>query len=277
MIKVDANPQAAEGMIYVPVMVSDSKGVPIATFNKDHFQVLEDGKEQKIEYFAGATEPVTVGIVMSLSANGPVKNPGQKDRTTVDITNAVDRIRAAHTASAPPSFSQLPLDSDQIFPSVTKGVDALSKDPARKKALVVITDGMTSSGMSGSSVANPKALLEASKVSSFPIHVLLLTPASGASGAPTMTEGSNLTVGFYLEQMAQFSGGELVVGQVENDLTSASSNLRDSLKNQYVLGYHSPNAAKDGKWRKLVVKVNPPAGTAKLKVNTRERYFVPKA
>ena len=35
-------------------------------------------------------------------------------------------------------------------------------------------------------------------------------------------------------------------------------------------------AAKDGKWRKLTVKVNAPAGSPKMKVNAKSRYFVPK-
>ncbi len=71
------------------------------------------------------------------------------------------------------------------------------------------------------------------------------------------------------EQIADFSGGEMITGQIENDLGKASTNLRDSLKNLYVLGYQSANTAKDGKWRKLAVKVTPPAGVSKVKVEAK--------
>src|SRR5678815_4605869 len=250
-VRVDARPQAAGNMIYVPVMVTDSKNVPITTLAREHFQVLEDNKEQKIEYFAGASEPMTLGLVMGLSLRGPVKAAGQKDRVTVDITNAASRVREAHTASTTVNVVQLPLDSDALFTSVTKAVDDLSKQPSTKKALVIVGDGLNSSGTSGD-IPHPNALVNASKNMPFPIHFLLLVQSLPA---PSFTEGTSNATGFYLQQIAEFSGGEMFVGQIENDLTSVSTALRDGLKNQYVLGFNSPNTAKDGKWRKLTVKL----------------------
>src|SRR4029434_6386388 len=66
------------GLILVPVSVTDSKNVPVTTLKQEHFQVLEDNKEQKITQFSSATDPVTLGVVLGLSANAnaPVKTPG---------------------------------------------------------------------------------------------------------------------------------------------------------------------------------------------------------
>ncbi len=273
MPRVDARPQAGGNMIYVPVTVTDAKGVPITTLTQEQFQLLEDNKEQKIEYFAGASEPMTLGIVMGLSARGPVQAVGQKDRTTIDITNAVNRVREAHTAPGPMAVDQMPLDSDGMFTYVTKGMESLSKQPSPKKAMVIVTDGLIASGSQATGVTAPKALMEASRTVDFPIHLLIVVTQLPP---PVFTESSTYATGYYLQQVAELSGGEMVSGQIENNLARVSTDLRDVLKSEYVLGFHSPNTAKDGKWRKLSVKVNPPAGVAKPKVNAKDRYFVPK-
>jgi len=49
------------------------------------------------------------------------------------------------------------------------------------------------------------------------------------------------------------------------------------LKNQYVIGFHSANQAKDGKWRKLRLKVNPPKGIQHLNVKSKAGYYAPMA
>ena len=266
---VDAEPQTAAGdLIYVPVMVTDNKGVPVATLKEADFQLLEDNKEQKIASFSPAGEPVTLGIILGLSARGPVTSPGQRDRTTVDILNAVETVRGAGNS---PQVEQIPLDADTIFNSVTTAMGFISKMPGARKALVVISDGFISSGMQASNAPQPKALIEASKVSLVPVH--FLAPYTGST-PPSWQEGSTTATGFYLEQIAEFSGGEVLTGQIENDLKKVSEGMRDRLKNQYVLGYKSPNTAKDGKWRKITVKVNPAAG--KFKLIAKEKYFVPK-
>jgi len=257
------------GLILVPVRVLDSKNVPVSTLTQENFQVLEENKEQKIVQFSSATEPLTLGVVFGMSARGPVTSPGQRDRVSVDILTAIDKVREANPTG---TVTQNPFDSDGMFGSLSTGIEALSKQPGAKKAMVVISDGYNSSGSQASTVRPPNALVEAAKVSTFPIFFLY--PVVNLP-APAFTEQSNYATGYYLEQIADFSGGEMITGQIENDLGKAAVTLRDSLKNLYVLGYQSSNTAKDGKWRKLAVKVTPPAGM-KVKVEAKKRYFVPK-
>src|SRR5678815_4377801 len=182
---VDAEPQtAAADLIYVPVMVTDNKGVPIATLKEADFQLLEDNKEQKIATFSPAGEPVTLGIILGLSARGPVTSPGQRDRTTVDILNAVEAVRGAGNS---PQVEQIPLDADTIFNSVSTAMGFLSKQSGARRALVVISDGFISSGMQASNAPLPKAVIEASKVSPVPVH--FLTPYTGST-PPSFQEGT---------------------------------------------------------------------------------------
>ena len=160
---------ASTGLVLVPVMVSDSKNVPVSTLKQENFQVLEDNKEQKIVQFSPATDPLTLSVVFGMSERGPVKSPASKDRTSVDILSAIDRVREANPAGA---VNQNPFDSDGMFDTVSKGMDALAKQPGTKKAMVIISDGLNASGTQSSNVPAPKALIEASKISQFPIYFL---------------------------------------------------------------------------------------------------------
>jgi len=259
----------AGNAVLVPVRVLDSKNVPISTLKQENFQVLEDNKEQKIVQFIPATDPLTLAVVFGMSSRGPVTSPNSKDRATVDILSAIDRVREANPKAL---VSQNPYDSDAMFDTLTKSMDALGKETGTKKAMVVISDGLIASGSQASSTPVPKTLIEAAKVSPFPIFYLF--PVTNLP-APELREGSTYGIGYYLEQMADFSGGEMITGQIENDLGKNAMALRDSLKNLYVLGIQPANTAKDGKWRKLAVKVTAPAGV-KVKVQAKDRYFVPK-
>jgi Ca-activated chloride channel family protein len=42
-----------------------------------------------------------------------------------------------------------------------------------------------------------------------------------------------------------------------------------------VIGFESTNTSKDGKFRKLRVKVNPPDGLGKFSVHSRDGYYAP--
>jgi Ca-activated chloride channel family protein len=264
----------SEGMTLVPVSVVDSKNQPIPSLKAEHFQLLEENKEQKVTYFSAAGEPINVGVVIALSAQGPVKTVGQQDRVTVDILNAASRVREANSPGMPALLDQLPLDSDGIFNLVTRSVENLAKQPSPRKALVIVSDGLISSGTQPANFGVPKSLLETARQVSFPIYFLYVV---SSRPEPTLTESTKTGAGYYLQQMADASGGEMMVGEIENSLTKTSTELRDNLKNLYFLGFKSTNTAKDGKWRKLTVKLTPPAGVAKAKVNAKSRYFVAKA
>lgn len=265
-------PAGADGMVLVPVSVLDAKKQPLPGLKAENFQLLEDGKEQKVDYFSAAGDPVNVGVVLALSERGPVKTPGQNDRISVDINNAAARIREANGPNMPALFDTMPFDSDGVFNVVAKAVDNLSKQSSSRKALVVVSDGLISNGTQASNLPTPKNLIETVKQAGFPIYFVYVV---SSLPEPALTEGTTTGVGYYLQQFSDLSGGSMVIGQVDNSLAKSSTDLRDALKNLYFLGFKSTNAAKDGKSRKLTVKVTPPGG-AKVSVNVKGKYFAAK-
>jgi Ca-activated chloride channel family protein len=77
-----------------------------------------------------------------------------------------------------------------------------------------------------------------------------------------------------LGDLAEMTGGHSYHATV-NDLEEVCEKIAVELKSQYVIGYESTNKNKDGKYRKIRVRVTPPEGMGKLSIRTREGYYAP--
>jgi Ca-activated chloride channel family protein len=78
----------------------------------------------------------------------------------------------------------------------------------------------------------------------------------------------------FLNEMVELTGGSYYLGPVSRVICP---NLAKELKVQYLIGYHPTNDAKDGKWRKLSVKVDSPADGPKLSARIKRGYYAAKA
>ena len=56
-------------LIDVPVSVRDEKGAPVLKLSKTNFEVLENGKKQKIESFFTTDEPFEVALLLDTSGS----------------------------------------------------------------------------------------------------------------------------------------------------------------------------------------------------------------
>jgi Ca-activated chloride channel homolog len=71
------------------------------------------------------------------------------------------------------------------------------------------------------------------------------------------------------------SGGRTFAVSHLNDLPDIAIKIGMELRNQYVLGYRPSNRARDGKWRKIKVKLRPPKGLPPLNVYAKSGYYSP--
>ncbi len=69
----------------------------------------------------------------------------------------------------------------------------------------------------------------------------------------------------YLSQLAEVTGGTLYVAQGVETLGDAFAKIATELRSQYSLGYVSTNQKRDGKYRKVTVKVDLPNTIVKAK------------
>ncbi|MGB9284107.1 MAG: VWA domain-containing protein, partial [Candidatus Sulfotelmatobacter sp.] len=78
-----------------------------------------------------------------------------------------------------------------------------------------------------------------------------------------------------LGEVAELSGGRAFTVENPNDLADVATKIGIELRNQYVLGYRPHNDSRDGKWRKIKVKLLPPKGLPPLRVYARTGYYAP--
>jgi Ca-activated chloride channel homolog len=91
------------------------------------------------------------------------------------------------------------------------------------------------------------------------------TTSSGGSDTEDFMQGSA-----YLKDLAENSGGAFFDGNT--DLSDAFTNVAKELASQYSIGYYSTNTSRDGKFRKVQIKLKKPG----LVARTRKGYYAPK-
>jgi len=78
-----------------------------------------------------------------------------------------------------------------------------------------------------------------------------------------------------LEDLAARSGGTHVpVGDLD-ELPAIGARIGLELRNQYLLGYYPTNAARDGKYRRVTVKLDLPATAQPVHASYRRGYYAP--
>jgi Ca-activated chloride channel family protein len=76
---------------------------------------------------------------------------------------------------------------------------------------------------------------------------------------------------FVLKQLANETGGRAFFPSSVSELQGIYQQISDELANQYSIGYSSRNPARNGAWRRIVVRTTRQG----LQTRTRQGYFGP--
>jgi Ca-activated chloride channel family protein len=254
-------------LVMVNASVSDSENRPITDLKPENFQIFEDKIEQQIRYFSSEAAPISLGIVFDISHSMERKLAFAKDAavrflqtsTTDDEYFLVEfssraRLAEGFTSDITRLRDKLTLTPAEgataLYDAVYLGLSKLKSGQNPKKALLLITDGEDNH-----SHYSRGDIREVVRESDAQIYVLDLGRA-------------------LIGDLAEMTGGHSYHTNV-NDLEETCEKIALEMKNQYVIGYESTNRSKDGKFRKVRVRVTPPAGMSKLSVRARDGYFAP--
>jgi Ca-activated chloride channel family protein len=78
-----------------------------------------------------------------------------------------------------------------------------------------------------------------------------------------------------LNELSEDTGGRLFSVDDVNEMGDIAVKISTELRNQYVLGFSPQSLQRDGKWRKVKVKLVPPQGLPPLTVHARTGYYAP--
>jgi Ca-activated chloride channel homolog len=267
-------------MVLVPVTVTDPMNRLVTGLEQEDFAVFENGGGQKIVTFAAEDAPVSIGIIFDLSGSMTSKliraresilqfiktaNPqdeffviGFNDRPELieDFTNSVEDIQA-RLATVRSGHRTALLDA--IYYGLAKMKDARHE----RKALLVVSDG--GDNRSRYTEGEVRAQVRESDVEMYSIGIF-------DPYAPTPEERTGPQL---LDDLSNETGGRLFRVDDIAEMGDIAEKISTELRNQYVIGYRPKDLTRDGKWRKVKVKVSPPAGLPPLTVHARTGYYAP--
>ena len=139
----------------------------------------------------------------------------------------------------------------------------MKKAKYQRKALLVISDG--GDNRSRYTEIDVKSLVKEADV---------LIYAIGIFDADFQTQEERLGPKL-LSEISLVTGGVSFNLDNPNDLPEITSRIAMELRNQYVLGYRPSTSKRDGRYRKIKVKLILPRGISALHAQARAGYYAP--
>jgi Ca-activated chloride channel homolog len=255
-------------LILIPVGVTDARDRPITNLRREHFQLFEDGVEQRITHFYREDTPVSLAVVFDSSGSMSAQLK-QSVETAARVLKAAEYgdefslIRFSATPEVSTGFTDNPREIQNQLQFVrAKGRTALNdaiylalaqlkSAKNTRKAMLVLTDGDDNA-----SRHRPIEIQRLVREADVRVYAI------GMVDFPQM-----------LEILTRESGGRLYPVSESNEIRAAVTRVCAELRSQYVLGYLSSTESNDGKYHKVRVKVQRPAETPEIFVTWRRGYY----
>jgi Ca-activated chloride channel homolog len=271
-------------LVLVSATVTDPYGRLVTGLDQENFQVYEAGQEQEIMRFAEEDVPISIGVIFDMS--GSMSDKIAKSRMAavqffktanpadefflVDFNDRAE-LATPFTHSIPELQNRLLFTgahgSTALLDAVYLGMTEMKGAHNARKALLIISDG--GDNHSRYDESDVKRFLRESDIQ---IYAIGLYDAVADRATVEEQNGPEM-----LHDLTDVTGGRTfnVGEQSLDDLPDIASKISMELRNQYVLGYRPSDKTRDGKWRKIKVKLRPPRGLPPLTVYARNGYFAP--
>ena len=269
-------------LVLVPVAVTDKNNRYVLGLEKENFQILEDGASQTITHFSSEDAPLSVGLIVDVSGSIGMKLNTSRQAVSEFLKNlnAEDEaflVECSDQAEVTLHFTHDAAEIETKLKSATSGgltalldavrlgLDEMKQAKNPRKALLVISDGGDNNSRYTSREVEDlvrEADIQIYAMGVFEPLTFGLT-ASELSGPRVLSEISGQT------------GGRALAATGSQDLPRIAARIGLELRNQYVLAYSPSNKERDGKYRKVQVKVLAPEALPDLKARWRLGYYAP--
>lgn len=265
----------------VNVGVTDPYGRMVTGLDQENFRIFEDNKEQEVVRFSSEDVPISIGVIFDMS--GSMADKFEKSRLAAVqffktanpedefcLVNFNDRAQLVSNFTGSVEDLQERLmytaahGETALFDGIYLGLSQMKGARNSKKALLIISDG--GDNHSRYSEVDVRKFVKEADVQIFAIGIF----DRGDFKSPEEQNGPAL-----LGEITELTGGRVFRVNSLKDLPDIATKISMELRNQYVLGYRPTNQARDGKWRKIKVRLRPPKGLPPLQVYSRTGYYAP--
>ncbi len=271
-------------LVVVTVTVTDAAGQYAHGLSLNDFTILEDGKPQLADSFSAEEAPFAATILVDMSGSmghkfGLVRGAAAsfleqiRDNDQVALYGFNNDVRLFQDFTDSRLISDYIWDAEaanstRLYDCMSEAIEALGKRAEKRRAVLLISDGWDSS----SRKASFDSVMKKAHAAGVTVYALDLIEDKEL-------QGSNAQVAILLrrgrgemKEFAEQTGGRYVHAPQGEGLEETFLNIVDELRNQYTLTYYTTNEKRDGRWRKLNVKVTRPG----LSTRARKGYFAPK-
>ncbi|HEV2883598.1 MAG TPA: VWA domain-containing protein [Pyrinomonadaceae bacterium] len=266
-------------LVVLNLTVTDAAGQYVPGLKLSDFKVFEDGKEVPLQLVASfSLHESPYAAVVLLDTSGSMESRLSLARSAA--IRFLDRLREEDVAAvykfdskveqvqefstsrdlAPMAYGVRARGMTTLNDSIVDASKALASREEKRKAIVVLSDGIDTYSNASANTALESALAIGATI--------YTVDMSAVAGAPSR----NIQSAAVLRNFAEKSGGRFVATPGGPTLRDAFANIADELGHQYTIAYRPLNPARDGKWRKLEVKLS----RNDLQVRTRKAYRAPK-
>ncbi|MEO8681915.1 MAG: VWA domain-containing protein [Vicinamibacterales bacterium] len=257
-------------VVQVTAVVTD-KGRFVPGLPKSAFRLTEDGVPQTIENFTAEGSPLEIVVAIDVSESMTPSMPqlknavkrflaalGPKDQVTLAAFN--DNMFTLTKRETAPALRLRAVDrlapwgGTALYDVIVRGVQQLSKQPGRR-VFVVFSDGDDRT-----SHATIQAVEDAVRANDATLFMVAL--GRGVKEAQLKSG---------IQRLVDLSGGRVLFVERSDQLEGPFTEILEELSNQYMVGYESSNAKRDGGWREVKLEV---PGTH-YTVRARQGYRAP--
>jgi Ca-activated chloride channel family protein len=267
-------------LVLVPVTITDPMNRLVTGLDKENFSVFEGKDQQEIRHFSSEDAPVSLGVIFDMS--GSMSSKIERAREAVieffKTANPQDEFFMITFADKPEEISDfttsvediqgklvytVPKGRTALLDAIYLGVSKMRSARYPKKAMLIISDG--GDNHSRYTEGEIKSMVKEADILIYAIGIYdHYFPTDEERLGPTL-----------LSDVTELTGGRSFTIDNPNDLADVSTKIGIELRNQYLLGYRPKNPVRDGKWRKIKVKLLPPKGLPPLRVYAKTGYYAP--
>ncbi|MCS7078559.1 MAG: VWA domain-containing protein [Chloracidobacterium sp.] len=283
-------------LVMLNAVITTPNGVPIRGLQPTDFVVLEDGEPQDVSYFGALETPFNLVLLLDLSGStreklavirraalGFLGALRPEDRMAVVTFSDTARLICPLTNDRRKLRERIddirrPEGGTNFYDALAGTIKSVLRDVrGERNAVVIVTDGMDNVLPPGGPEYGSVTTYEELRALAQECDAMLLPIYLDTEAEVVERYGPRARIGYaiarnQLRELATLTGGRMFYAATVEDLESCYTAVAAELRAVYSFGYYPKDARRDGRFRRIQVKVRREGAV----VRTRRGYVMPK-